>query len=110
MANRDKQDKSALDKPTKWHIRTRAPKNKSLKQKKNAMRQYADRKMLLPDWVIQILGSLLVTLIVETLTRRSLAGAFEFIVNSRWPLCSTGRWWRCLSPSRSCSGAGCLPS
>ena len=90
MANRDKQDKSALDKPTKWHIRTRAPKNKSLKQKKNAMRQYADRKMFLPDWVIQILGSLLVTLIVETLTRRSLAGAFEFIANN--PLAFVLNW------------------
>ena len=82
MGKNEKQGEGALDKPTKWHIRTRVPKNKNLKQKKNQMRQYADRQMFLPDWVIQIIGSLLVTLIVETLTRRSLAGAFQFLLDN----------------------------
>ena len=79
MAKRGEQGEGASEKQVKFRVRTRAPKDKSQKQKKSQMRQYAERAMPVSDGIIQIIGSFLVTLIVETLSRRSLSGAFAFI-------------------------------
>ena len=96
MANSTQQRGDELGRQTRFKIRTRAPKNKSLKQKKSEMRQYAERPMPFSDWVIQIFGSLLATLIVEALSRRSLISAFEFIISNpfvfllNWSLVALG--------------------
>ena len=66
--------------PRKWRIRTKPSKlKKSESKKQNKMRRMAEKQFPLPDWLVQLLGALIVTLIVETLSRRSVAGAFRFI-------------------------------
>ncbi|MBQ3760920.1 MAG: sulfatase-like hydrolase/transferase [Clostridia bacterium] len=66
-------------KPRKLHVHTKAPGNKTKKQKISRMRQLSEKEFPIPSWIIQIVGSILVTLIVESLCRRSVAGAFEFV-------------------------------